>query len=217
MGFSKSIIVKNLVSPDFFIKGVIWFLKEWTFKKNYYFIIARKLDNLIFESKYKLNLDMKKANEDDLKKLVKNISALGFKEKRELILRIFFYDKGFKNCFVFRDKKGEIIHIQWLIFPEENNIIIKKYKNRFQPLSKNQVMLENAYTLPSHRGLGILRLATFELMNLAKEANYKNAIGYIRIDNIKSLNEFLNMGFKIIGIIPEYKFFGRIKRIFNKK
>lgn len=73
-------------------------------------------------------------------------------------------------------------------------------------------MIENAFTFPPYRGLGYLLSGTLQLLDQARERGYRSAVCYIRKDNLKSINEFSKMGFKITKMVTEYKFFGKTWR-----
>ncbi|HHL34205.1 MAG TPA: hypothetical protein ENJ30_07565 [Desulfobulbaceae bacterium] len=133
-------------------------------------------------------------------------------ERKEVVSRVLFYRSGFKNCYVAKTIENEIAYIQWLIYPSENSIIKKHFQKRFYLLEEFQVMIENAFTFPKFRGLGIMPVVTKELMKRARERGYKSAISYIRKDNIISLNEFMRLNFKITELLKEYKFLGVVKR-----
>jgi L-amino acid N-acyltransferase YncA len=103
--------------------------------------------------------------------------------------------------------------MQWIIYPDENDIIAKYYLNRFKLLKNNQILLENAFTFPRYRGLGLFAAVTSDLLEKAKDEGYKSAITYIRKNALDSLNEFMKQGFKLNAIIREYKILGITKRM----
>jgi hypothetical protein len=106
----------------------------------------------------------------------------------------------------------DIAYIQWIIFPTENHLIIRNYSGRYYPLTAKQVMIENAFTFPRYRGRGYFLSGTMQLLELAKNSGHSSAICYIRKDRIVPLNEFTQMGFKIIKMVREYKLFGKVWR-----
>jgi hypothetical protein len=150
-------------------------------------------------------------SKEDWLKIQNTLPSLDAKDKRELLARQFFYWDGFTNCYVIKNG-ADIAFIQWIIYPSENSIIKEKYPTKFSPLSSTQVIIENAFTFPRYRGRGYLLHGTAALLDLARGSGYKSAICYIRKDRIASLNEFMRMGFKIIRIMREYKFLGRVWR-----
>ncbi len=180
---------------------------------NHYYVMYKRLDSPLREEKIKKRVSLGLINNDDLEVIIKSIESLDSDSRRELISRLLFYKSGFINCYAAKTKTNEIEYIQWLIYPDENHVIEKHYSRIFSPLGKEQVMLENAFTFPKFRGIGLLPNVTSMLLNIAKEAGYKSAVTYIRKDRIAALNEFMKMGFKITKLIPEYKFIGITKRL----
>jgi hypothetical protein len=187
-------------------------IRDTLFSANQYYLLGRSLAStpatpFTRAPKEKISL----ITESDLIVLRKKISTLGEDDRREILARLYFYDNGFANCYVIKND-GEIAYLQWIIFPSENSIINKKYANRFNQLSDRQVMIENAFTFPAYRGRGYLPCGTQQLLELAKRNHYTSAVCYIRTDRITSVNEFTKMGFKIIRILDEYKFLGKVWR-----
>lgn len=174
---------------------------------NHFYILKR---NLLLPSggKIRPSVTLSKISSADIRELVKCIHTLDAESKKEIISRILFYQAGFKNCYIARTKNNEIAYLQWLVFPSENPIIKKYFSRKFYSLQEGQVMIENAFTFPKFRGLGLLPGITRELMTIAKESGHRAAITYIRKDKIASLNEFINMKFKIIKLVKEYRFIG---------
>jgi len=133
--------------------------------------------------------------------------------RKDIVARLFFSQAGFKHCYFAKTSIGQPAYIQWLIYPDENEIIAKHFQYRFYPLKPNQVMLENAFTFPKFRGLGLMPNVSAELLTIARNQGYKNAVVYIKKNQIASINEFLKLNFKIRKIVREYKLFGITKRM----
>ena len=125
-----------------------------------------------------------------------------------MIIRLFFYHAGFKNCYLAITEKGDIAAMQWMVYPDENELIKHAFQDRFYPLKKNQLMLQNFFTFPRFRGLGYMPAMVVDLMKMAKEDGYRNVIGYIRKDRVGMINEMINIGFKLRKLIREYKILG---------
>ncbi|GFO69665.1 hypothetical protein GMLC_32440 [Geomonas limicola] len=147
----------------------------------------------------------------DVQSILDSLESLTAAEKRDVLGYLHFYQSGFKNCFVMR-RDGQVAYMQTLIYPEQNDLIAKKYRTKFYPLKESQVMVENVFTFVPFRGLGCLQAGTGKLLDLARSQGYRSAVCYIRKDRIVSLNEFIKMGFKITRMMPEYKVLGRVWR-----
>ena len=150
-------------------------------------------------------------SEGDWTGIADQLKDLDFAEKKELLARGRFYQSGFKNCYGFKDN-GRVVYLQWIVSPSENEIISRKYTRRYALLSPRQVMLENAFTFPGWRERGLHLAGSAQLMRMAREQGCTNAICYVRKDNLAALNDFLELGFQMVKIMPEYKIFGWARR-----
>ena len=147
----------------------------------------------------------------DLQIIKKSIKVLGPNDRKEILARIQFFEKGFQNCYVMK-VKDTIAYMQWLINPSENYLLEKYFKKIFYPLHNKQVMIENAFTYPKFRGYGYLPYVSQNLLDIAQEQGYKSVVGYIKINKIPSLNDFYKMGFKVTQLLRERKLLGSIYR-----
>lgn len=179
---------------------------------DYYYILYLNLSSLNKPRESRLNYSIKIADESDFESLIDQIGQLELNARKEIVARLFFRQAGFKHCYFVRTTNGQLAYMQWLIYPDENEIIAKNFRYLFYPLKPNQVMLENAFTFPKFRGLGLLPSVSAELLTIARNQGYKNAIVYIQKNQIVSINEFLKLNFKIRKIVREYKIFGISKR-----
>jgi len=149
--------------------------------------------------------------ERDIAAILDSLASCTPAEKRDVLAYLFFYQNGFKNCYVMR-RDNQVAYMQTLILPEDNALLTGRYRGKFYPLKETQVMLENVFTFLPFRGLGCLESGTRQLLELARRKGYRSAVCYIRKDRIVSLNEFVRMGFRITKLVPEYKILGRVWR-----
>lgn len=207
------------------IKRIVWVFANLGFKEffklvllhtatvNHFFILHANLSSKKFIKNVRINYYLNKVDEKDIDEITSQMKTFSANDKKEIIVRLFFYLSGFKNCYIARSIKGEIMYMQWIIYPNENEIIERFYLNRFKLLKKNQILLENAFTFPRYRGLGLFAAVTSDLLQKSKDEGYKGAIAYIRKNALDSLNEFFKQGFKLNAIIREYKILGMTKRM----
>lgn len=175
---------------------------------NHFYIVGKSLSVLLPQQKASASArTLSPVSEHDMTSLIGTLGSLEPADRRELLARIIFYKRGFTNCYAFR-KGDSIAYLQWLVSPEENDLIKENYSGTYYMLSANQVMVENAFTFPHHRGHGYFQEGTRQLLELARQKGYKSAIAYIRKDRINPLNEFTMLGFKIIKIVTEYRVLG---------
>lgn len=179
---------------------------------NHYYILQRGLVDLTEERVSRVKFYICTANNEDIMTIINTLKYVDNPSRKEIVVRMLFYNSGFKNCYIAKTTSGDIAYLQWLIYPHENDIIKKYYSNRFNLLRENQVMVENAFTYPKYRGLGLKRDMTNELLKEAKKRGYTSAITYVRKDLIHAINDHIMNGFKITKLVTEYKIFGFTKR-----
>lgn len=177
-----------------------------------FYILQRSISQSINIPNIRLILDLRRANDDDMMQAIEALAKLDIVSRHELVSRILFYKKCSNNCYVAVTKDNEITYLQWLMYPIENDHIREYYKGTFKPLKDKQVLVENVFTFPKFRGQGLMAYITLKLLEIARNDGYKGAIMYIRTDRIESLNQNIMLGFKITGLLREYKIFGITKR-----
>jgi len=144
---------------------------------------------------------------NDIAGLYEQGSALDFKDKLNLLVQLRFYENGFTNCYGLVEN-GSISYLQWMIGPEENELIRAKYGHCVLPVGDKEILIDNAFTLPSYRGRGYMSYAVWELLSRAKESGYRRAVTYVRKDNINSLNVLTTAGFRFTKLVREWKLMG---------
>jgi GNAT superfamily N-acetyltransferase len=117
-------------------------------------------------------------------------------ERKELLARIHFYQRGFRNGYALRDN-GVIAYLQWIAYPSDNDVITGAYGRRFAALSPREVMLENAFTFPAFRGRGFLAFGTWELLKRARDQGYARAVTFVHANSLEALNTFMAVGFRV--------------------
>lgn len=210
--FSKLFKIISLLG---FKYSIILILKK-LYSKNYYFILQKKLGNENFPVKRRFQYKFNIITESQINEIISNLHLFDVESRKEILARLVFLNSGFRNCFVATNYNDDILYMQWIIYPNENNIIKEKYGGLFSQLKKNQVMLENAFTFPKYRGLQIYSRVTIDLMNKARSEGYKSCIVYVKTDNLIALNELKKIGFIFTKRILERKILGITKRKIHK-
>jgi hypothetical protein len=182
--------------------------KKNFYSVDYYFLLQKKITNDIPFPKRRLNYNLNLINSLDIKIIESMMPSLDIISRKELWVRLRFLESGFKYCYVAKNSKNDIMYMQWLIYPWENEIIRKKYYNHFAELRDFQFLLENAFTFPKFRGFQLYTQVSIDLMNIAKDQNLKACLAYVKSDNITALNELRKLDFTISKRIRERKFLG---------
>lgn len=115
-------------------------------------------------------------------------------EQQEIIWRRHFYKNIPNGCFVAVDQRDDTpCYMQWLIGSRENKLLAR-FKC-FPKLADNEALLEQAYTIPSHRGLGIMSVAMAMIAERASDMNANHVLTFVSEDGIASLKACRRAGF----------------------
>ncbi len=115
-------------------------------------------------------------------------------EKAELASRRSFIDKGARRGFVAIDTRSDTpCYVQWLFGAGDNDFI--RRLGGFPALEAQQALLENAYTPPKYRGLGIMSAAMALIAERATDIDARHVLTFVGVDNIASLKGCQRAGF----------------------
>ena len=120
---------------NIFLKKVIFILSNLGIKEsfkvimknifsyNHYYILNANLKSIKLFQKTRIKYSLKKIEENEISEIREMLPSLSPKDRKEILIRLSFYNSGFKNCYIARSKKGKIAYIQWIIYPHENEMI----------------------------------------------------------------------------------------------
>lgn len=115
-------------------------------------------------------------------------------ERQQIIWRRHFHSKTPKGCLVAVDERTDTpCYMQWLI-GSEDNAHLARFKC-FPRLATNEALLEQAYTIPSHRGLGIMSAAMTVIAERAKSLGAQYVLTFVEENSIASLKACRRAGF----------------------
>lgn len=115
-------------------------------------------------------------------------------ERLEVAWRHAFIEKGARGGFVAIDERTATpCYVQWLLSPRDNGLIEKL--GGFPALADGEALLENAYTPPAYRGLGVMAAAMGQIAERAGDLNARRVLTFVATDNIASLKGCQRAGF----------------------
>jgi RimJ/RimL family protein N-acetyltransferase len=115
-------------------------------------------------------------------------------ERLEVAWRHAFIEKGAHGGFVAIDERSDTpCYVQWLLSPRDNGFIAKL--GGFPPLADGEALLENAYTPPAFRGLGVMAAAMAQIAKRAGDFGASKVLTFVATDNIASLKGCQRAGF----------------------
>jgi len=107
------------------------FFFDYFFSINHYYVLRIQLKSVKpFPNTRKPPGKLNIANKQDMNALLGDTDSLDSKDKRELLARLAFHYNGLLNCYLFRANDA-IAYLQWLVYPSENNNVIKHCGTRF--------------------------------------------------------------------------------------
>lgn len=102
---------------------------------------------------------------------------------------------GFSTCFVAVSEDDHPRYIQWLIRPQENELLQQAFHGLFPQLAPDECLLEGAYTPESFRGQRIMPAAMAQIAELAAERGACRVVTFVGEKNIPSLKGCHRAGF----------------------
>lgn len=143
----------------------------------------------------KIPLAVRPLNDRDLPALFGHAGpASELTERLEVAWRHAFIEKGARGGFVAVDERSDTpCYVQWLLSPRDNGFIEKL--GGFPPLAEGEALLENAYTPPAFRGLGVMAAAMAQIAERASDFGGRKVLTFVATDNVASLKGCQRAGF----------------------
>lgn len=144
-----------------------------------------------------LRLTIRPIREADVPKLLSlDAPNLSREEMRVRIQRLLMLKANIQTCYVAVTPDDNPCYMHWLIGPSENRKLQVLFHGGFPPLTKDEVMLEGAFTPEGYRGKGIMRWASPQITKKAADLGTRWVITFIPVANIASLKGAKRHGFK---------------------
>lgn len=174
--------------------------------------LRRDLSVSIEHPAAKIPISVRPMRDADLDVLLPPDPSLAQQERMEANWRRGFARNVGSGGFVAIDERdGSPCYMQWLLQPSQNEFI--KGLKTFPLLKNDEALLENAYTPPSHRGLGIMSAAMAAIAEQAAGFGARYVMTFVGHDNIASLKGCRRAGFAPDMVhIRHDNFFGLIRR-----
>ena len=146
------------------------------------------------------------ASEADMEEVQGRAKREGKAETHELIQRTWFYESGFHDCYVARSaENGDLFHICWLLSSRDDSVVNAGFRGRLPTLKPDEVLIENAYTFEEFRGRRIYPSVLADLAEVARRAEFKRMLVYVRDDNVASLKGCFRASFRPFEQVHELK------------
>ncbi|MFD2790564.1 hypothetical protein [Arenibacter sp. H213] len=100
------------------------------------------------------------------------------------------------TCYVAVNKDDVPCFRCWLIDSSQNQKLKSYWGYTFPTLSKDEMLIENVFTNPKFRGLGIFPAVLYQISDLGKKLGAKHTISFGEISNKNTTRSMAYAGFK---------------------
>ncbi len=182
-------------------------IKRRAYRKETFIGLEKNLTEAIPEIEGKIEYSLNLASPEDLAEAFRNIKNEGRDNLFDLLQRKWFYETGFRNCYLARAMPtNEICYMEWIVSLKDNNSTSRIFRSSFPWLSPQDIQFEHSYTFKKYRGNQLMTSVTSRLFKIAREQGFKRAIGYVLSDNTPALKALEKAGFRKFVEIRRTKF-----------
>jgi hypothetical protein len=126
------------------------------------------------------------ASAEDIDKLFSNVNTKNGDEKYQLLVRKWYHERGFGDCYVTKvEDKSEICATRWVV--TKKHLKEMGWENRFSKLQEDEILLENIYVLEQYRRMGVQTSGSHHMFKICRDRGFKYAKGWIADDNVPEL------------------------------
>jgi hypothetical protein len=136
------------------------------------------------------------ASADDLSKVLSlSQPGLSLADQQAISVRMTQAEQCLGRAFVAIQADGHPCFVQWVLSEADNSCIATFFGGRFPPLKGGEALLENAFTPPAFRGLGIMPAAMSEIAESLGRDGFRTGLTFVASDNTPSLHGCRRAGF----------------------
>jgi RimJ/RimL family protein N-acetyltransferase len=192
-------------------------LRRQIYSKSYFVGMEKDLSEPCLEYQTGIEYKLHGGKQTDRDELLTIATTANKTSAYELVMRIRFYDSGFRNFYVARTtENGELCYIAWLLSSREHPELLHGFKG-ISPIKENEVLLFNLFAFEKFRGTGLASSVDSLLCKIASENGYKRAIAYTLGNNIAGVKALEKIGFKKCCWKSERRIFFSVTRSFGSE
>jgi hypothetical protein len=105
-------------------------------------------------------------------------------------------EAGISHAYVAVTRSDSPCYMQWLIVPSDNEKIQKLSEGLLPWLGSDEILLDQAFTLESFRGLGIMPCALAQIAEIGREYGARWALTFVDVGDIAALKGCQLAGFR---------------------
>jgi RimJ/RimL family protein N-acetyltransferase len=192
-------------------------LKRQIYSKSYFVGMERDLNEPFLDFKTDIDYTLQRGKESDINEILTFAKTASKESAYELLMRIRFYNSGFRNFYVARAKgNGELCYLGWLLSSAEHPELRDGLEG-IPPIKENEILMFNLFAFEKYRGRGLAASIDSQLCKIAMENGYKRAIAYTLGNNKAALKTFEKIGFKKYCWKLERRYLFSVRRKFGNE
>jgi RimJ/RimL family protein N-acetyltransferase len=165
------------------------------YSRSYFVGVEKDLNKPCLPIQTEIEYVLQRGKQTDIDQLWTIAKTASKTSAYELVMRIMFYDSGFRKFYVARTvENGELCYIAWLLSSREHPELRDGFKG-IPPIKESEVLMFNLFAFEKYRGTGLASSVDSMLCQIAAEEGYKRAIAYPLGNNIAGLKTLEKIGF----------------------
>ena len=190
-------------------------LRRQVYSRTYFVGMEKDLNKPCLDFRTDIEYMLQEGKQTDINEILTIAKAASKASAYELIMRIMFYNSGFRKFYVARTtENGELCYIAWLLSSAEHPELRDGFKG-IPPLKKNEVLLFNLFAFEKYRGTGLAPSVDVQLCKIAVKNGYERAVAYPLGNNIAGVKTLEKIGFKKFCWKSERRFLFSVTRQFH--
>ena len=211
--FRYAVLLGRLAGPIVLARE----LRRQIYSRTYFVGMEKDLNKPCLDFPTDIEYILQEGKQADIDEILTIAKTASKESAYELVMRIMFYDSGFRKFYVARTtENGELCYIAWVLSSAEHPELRDGF-NGIPALKENEVLLFNLFAFEKYRGTGLACSVDSLLCKIAKENGYDRAIAYPLGNNIAAVKALEKIGFKKCCWKFERRFLFSVTREFGSE
>ena len=146
--FRYAVLLGRIAGPSVLARE----LRRQIYSRSYFVGVEKDLNKPCLNFRADIEYKLQRGKQTDINEILTIAKTASKVSAYELVMRIMFYDSGFRKFYVARTtKKGELCYIAWLLSSAEHPELGDGFKG-ILPLKEKEVLLYNLFAFEKYRG-----------------------------------------------------------------
>jgi len=190
--FRYAVLLCRIAGPNVLARE----LRRQIYSRTYFVGVEKDLNKPCLDFQTDIEYILQRGKQTDINEILTIAKTASKESAYELVMRIMFYDSGFRKFYVARTtENGELCYIAWLLSSAEHPELRDGFKG-IPPLKANEVLMFNLFAFEKYRRTGLACSVDSLLCKIAMEKGYKRVIAYPLANNIAAVKALEKIGFK---------------------